>query len=143
MTGDRPAEWFDDERFWSDLYPFIFHDRVFVDAPEQAANVLKLSTPNGRSVLDLGCGPGRISIALARLGFIVTGVDRTPYLLDKARELAANADVSVEWVQSDMRDFVRAASFDLVLSIFTSFGYFDNKDEDVHVLRNALTSLRP
>lgn len=43
----------------------------------------------------------------------------------------------------DMRDFGRADAFDLVLSMFTSFGYFDDKDEDLGVLRNMLTSLRP
>jgi SAM-dependent methyltransferase len=43
----------------------------------------------------------------------------------------------------DMRDFVRAGAFDLVLSIFTSFGYFDEKDEDLQVLRNMFTNLKP
>jgi len=42
-----------------------------------------------------------------------------------------------------MRDFVRAGAFDLVLSMFTSFGYFADKNEDLLVLRNMLTSLRP
>jgi len=143
MSSARPPEWFDNDRFWSELYPFIFHERVFVEAPEQTAKILKLADPKGRSVLDLACGPGRISIALARLGFSVTGVDRTPYLLDKALSLAKSADVAVDWVQSDMRDFVRANSFDLALSIFTSFGYFDSKGEDLQVLRNMLTCLRP
>jgi SAM-dependent methyltransferase len=43
----------------------------------------------------------------------------------------------------DMRDFVREDAFDLVLSMFTSFGYFDDKDEDLLVLRNVLNSLKP
>ena len=143
MASARSSEWFDNDRFWSELYPFIFHERVFADAPEQTAKILKLAEPKGGSVLDLACGPGRISIALARSGFSVTGVDRTPYLLNKARDSAKKADVSVEWVESDMRDFVRTATFDLVISLFTSFGYFENKEEDVDVLRNVLMSLRP
>ncbi len=42
----------------------------------------------------------------------------------------------------DMRGFGREDAFDLVLSMFTSFGYFDNKDEDLLVLRNVFNSLR-
>ena len=42
-----------------------------------------------------------------------------------------------------MRDFVREEEFDLVLSMFTSFGYFDDKDEDAVVLGNVFASLKP
>ncbi len=42
-----------------------------------------------------------------------------------------------------MREFVRPDAFDLVINVFTSFGYFDDKGEDVHVLRNVHRSLRP
>ena len=53
----------------------------------------------GKSALDLCCGPGRCSIALAQRGFTVTGVDRTRYLLDKARKRAvAHALVIPNWV---------------------------------------------
>ena len=94
-------------------------------------------------LLDLCCGPGRCSVALAKKGFAVTGVDRTKYLLDKARKRARAARVKIEWVQQDMRDFVRPDSFALVLSMFTSFGYFDDKREDLIVLENMFKSLRP
>ena len=73
----------------------------------------------------------------------MTGVDRTPFLLDHARRRAAQNGVEVEWVPADMRDFVRPASFDLALSIFTSFGYFEEHAENQRVLENAQKSLRP
>jgi len=50
--------------------------------------------------------------------------------------------VEVEWVQKDMREFCRSDAFDLVINMFTSFGYFENKDEDVDVLKNIHSSLR-
>jgi SAM-dependent methyltransferase len=78
---------------------------------------------------------------LARRGYAVTGVDRTTILLDKARSHAADAGVEVEFVQCDMRDFVRPNTFSLVLSMFTSFGYFDDKSEDAGVLRQVRESL--
>jgi SAM-dependent methyltransferase len=142
-TRKRKKEWFDDDSFWRELYSFMFPEKRIADAQEQIAKVLTLTKPKGKSVLDLCCGPGRCSIALANKGFSVTGVDRTKYLLDRARAKARAARVKIEWAQSDMRDFVRPDSFALVLSMFTSFGYFDDKREDLMVLENMFTSLQP
>jgi SAM-dependent methyltransferase len=143
MTAKRKKEWFDDDSFWRDLYLFMFPDKRFADAAEEVEKALALTNPPGNSVLDLCCGPGRCSIALAKRGFSVTGVDRAKFLLDKARSKAKSAGVRIEWIRQDMRDFVRPGGFDLVLSMFTSFGYFDDKREDLQVLRNMVASLRP
>src|SRR5260370_1208944 len=104
-TRTRKREWFDDDSFWRELYPFLFPKERIADADEQIAKALALTKPTGKSVLDLCCGPGRCSMALAKRGFSVTGVDRTKYLLDKARARATAEGVKIEWVQKDMRDF--------------------------------------
>jgi len=143
MKTRRKREWFDEESFWIEMYPFLFHEKRFADAFDQVKKIVKLIKPSGKSVLDFCCGPGRCSIALARKGFAVTGVDKTGFLLKKARARARAAKVKIEWVRQDMRDFVRPEGFDLVLSMFTSFGYFSRKQEDVHVLENIFTSLKP
>jgi 2-polyprenyl-3-methyl-5-hydroxy-6-metoxy-1,4-benzoquinol methylase len=143
MKTTRKKEWFDDDSFWRELYPFMFSKKRIAEADEQVAKALALIKPPGKSVLDLCCGPGRCSVSLAKRGFSVTGVDRTKYLLDKARAKARAAHVKIEWVQKDMRDFVRPDSFALVISMFTSFGYFDDNREDVIVLENMFTSLKP
>jgi SAM-dependent methyltransferase len=142
-SATRKKEWFDDDSFWRDLYPFMFPKERIADADAHVGKALALTKPEGKSVLDLCCGPGRCSIALAKRGFSVTGVDRTKYLLDKARARASAARAKIEWVHKDMRDFVRADSFALVLSMFTSFGYFDDKREDMTVLENMVASLQP
>jgi SAM-dependent methyltransferase len=139
----REPEWFDDEAFWEATYPFMFGEERFAQAPEQVEKALALAGPRGTAALDLCCGPGRCAIELAKGGFSVTGVDRTEFLLKKARERAEGEGVPVEWVQTDMRDFVRPGAFDLVLNMFTSFGYFDDKGEDLAVLANLFESLRP
>jgi SAM-dependent methyltransferase len=143
MSTKRKKEWFDDGAFWRELYPFMFPEQRFTQTREQIEKVLTLTQPSGKKALDLCCGPGRYSIALARLGFTVTGADKTKYLLDRARSKARAAKAKIEWVRIDMRDFIRDNAFDLVLSMFTSFGYFDDKNEDLQVLDNILTSLRP
>lgn len=121
----------------------MFPEQRHAAAIEQVQKALTLAKPPGKAALDLCCGPGRCSIALVKAGFAVVGVDRTRFLLDKARAKARASKVKIEWLQMDMRDFVRAGAFDLALSMFTSFGYFDNKREDMEVLQNILTSLKP
>jgi SAM-dependent methyltransferase len=143
MTARRKREWFDDESFWRELYPFMFPETRFADAIKEAGMLLRLTRPKGKEVLDLCCGPGRFSTALAKRGYRVTGVDRTRFLLNKARARARAAKARIEWVEQDMRDFVRPGRFDLALSMFTSFGFFGDKSEDLRVLGNMLVSLRP
>ncbi|MCE9584792.1 MAG: class I SAM-dependent methyltransferase [Planctomycetes bacterium] len=143
MPPRRPEEWFDDDRFWIVTYPFMFPPERFERTAGEMSGLLKLAKPRGKAVLDLCCGPGRCSVELAKRGFRVTGVDRTRFLLTKAKARARAAKAKIEWVESDMRDFVRPGAFDLAISTFTSFGYFDDKDEDRRVLRNILDSLKP
>ena len=73
------------------------------------------------------------------MGFKVCGVDRTAGYLETARSQSPD----IEYVQSDMRQFYRDDAFDAVLSMFTAFGYFEDPDEDLQVLRNVHRSLRP
>jgi SAM-dependent methyltransferase len=72
----------------------------------------------------------------------VTGVDLSAFMLEKAGTRAAALGATVEWVRSDMREFLRPASFDLALSLFTSFGYFEKHEDNLRVLTNVRRSLR-
>jgi SAM-dependent methyltransferase len=136
-------EWFADESIWKDLYPFTFPESAFAVADEQVEKILRLTGLGGGTVLDLCCGPGRHSVALAKRGFAVTAVDRTPFLLDHARARAAHANLRVEFVLEDMRRFRRPASFDLIINFFTSFGYFDDQADDLRVLELVRENLSP
>jgi SAM-dependent methyltransferase len=138
------AEWFEDESFWEELYPVMFPARRFDSAPEEVDKVLVLADREAAgTVVDLCCGPGRHSVELAARGWKVTGVDRTAFLLEKAKERGRARGVEVEWVLEDMRRFRRPGAYDLALSLFTSFGYFDEKGEDRAVLANLCESLVP
>ncbi len=137
------AGWFENECFWVDLYPFLFPEKRFQTAGEEIEKIVALTGFQGNTVLDLCCGPARHTVALAKKGYAVTAVDRTPFLLKKAQELALAEGVSVEWVLEDMRNFVRPNTYDLVINLFTSFGYFDEKQDDIKVLQNVYASLKP
>lgn len=137
------AAWFEDEEFWRESYPYMFPPERITGARDEVAKILALTGFSGQTVLDLCCGPGRHSLAFAERGYAVTGVDRSPFLLGQARQRGREAGTGIEWVQEDMRGFVRAAAFDLACSLFTSFGYFEQEEDDLRVLQNVWESLRP
>jgi SAM-dependent methyltransferase len=137
------AQWFRDESFWRELYPFLFRPERFEGADGEIERVLVLTGKEGGAALDLCCGPGRHSVALAERGFRVTGVDATSFMLEKARRAAESGGVEVEFVLQDMSEFERTGAFDLAISLFTSFGYLPTVEDDVGVLRRVWASLRP
>lgn len=100
-----------------------------------------LRLPEGAKVLDIGCGMGRHSLALASFGYFVTGIDLSSILLKEA--ILHDADQTVKWVEGDMRELpFEAGSFDATFNLFTSFGYFMLEEDNVHVLRNIRRVLR-
>jgi SAM-dependent methyltransferase len=136
-------EWFENETHWETLYPLIFDEKRFISASTEVEHALELAglCPPA-AVLDLGCGPARHALILAQKGFRVTGVDRSPFLLNQARRRIGQAKADIELVQADMREFVRSEQYDLILSLYTSFGYFRTRDEDLSVLRHVRDSLK-
>ncbi|MFC6954335.1 class I SAM-dependent methyltransferase [Halorubellus litoreus] len=146
MSDTRP--WHEDDRFWEAFRDAMFPEEKFERAGEELDSILALpgvDVTAGDSVLDLPCGPGRHSVALAERGFDVTGVDATPAYLDEARTRASDADVAdrVSFVDADMREFTRPGAFDLALNLFTSFGYFDERADDERVAEHLHASLAP
>jgi len=137
------TDWFARESFWRDFYPSMFPPERFATAEADMVRLLDLVRPAGRRALDLCCGPGRYTRALADQGFQVTGVDRSRFLLGKARAHLKGCTPVPELVREDMREFQRAGEFDLAINLFTSFGYFADPADDLRVLRNVLASLRP
>jgi len=136
-------DWSDDETFWEAMEPALCApSRLALAEPDVAAILGALGLPPRAAVLDLGCGPGAHAIAIARKGHRVTGVDRSARLLARARSAAETRGIEVEWVEADMRRFRRPSSYDLVCSLYTSFGYFDDSGNRT-VLENILASLKP
>ena len=131
--------WF--ETIFDERYPELFGP-LEQDPEEEVAGIVGLlSLPPGASVVDLGCGRGRHAIPLSRRGYRVTGVDLSEKMLGLARERAQREGASVEWVREDMRKFVRRGAFDACLSLFTSFGYFNDEENEL-VIGNVSKSLK-
>ncbi|MFZ1320516.1 MAG: class I SAM-dependent methyltransferase [Ignavibacteria bacterium] len=133
-------EWFSDK-----LYLDIYSHRN----EEEAGHMIDLIQRNidistGAKVLDVACGAGRHSLQLAKRGFHVTGFDLSEFLINEAKNSLADAkenELKVKFLIKDMRKFNFKKSFDLAVNIFTSFGYFDNDEENFSVIKNISDSL--
>lgn len=134
---------FQDDEFWTEFYDFLFSEQRHSQAEELLDTSPLLSFPSGARVLDLCCGPGVFTVPLARRGFDVTGVDNSPAMLDRARKLAAEAGVTPTYLRADVLDYAGPGAFDVVLNMFTSFGYFEDPDDNARVLRTMRASLAP
>lgn len=131
--------WF--EAVFDERYPELFGP-LEGDAGEEIEGILRMITPPaGAAVEDLGCGRGRHAIPLARKGYKVTGIDISDFMLHAARCAANREGVAVEWIREDMRTFSRPGAFDLAISLFTSFGFFSD-EENEKVLENIGASLK-
>jgi len=141
----RPDWW---RRIFNSLY--LKTDADVVDDPDITrreidlfTDMLKLSPEH--KILDLCCGQGRHSLELARRGFnMVEGVDRSHYLIQKAKALAKKEGLNVKFREGDARKLPHPPdTFDVVLILGNSFGYFETVQDDLRVLQEVFRVLRP
>jgi SAM-dependent methyltransferase len=135
--GSEEADWF--EEYFGEDYLRIYQYRDETEA-ERAVELIT-SFLGGReisAVLDLGCGAGRHSKVLCERWWTV-GLDLSAALLRIARRESPEAP----YVRADMRELPFASeSFDLVVNLFTSFGYFEDDSESERVLSRLCSALR-
>lgn len=101
-----------------------------------------IATPPPARILDLGCSYGRHAIPLAQRGYTVTGVDISPHLLQKARALAEKEGLRIDFIRQEMKELSFEECFDVVASIGTALGCYEETEEDQEVLERVSRALR-
>ncbi|AEJ20475.1 class I SAM-dependent methyltransferase [Gracilinema caldarium] len=169
METKKKDEWFYDEAFWDHFAPIMFDEQRWAEVSAVADGIEALYMTYGApcnaldgapgmrvptgivgatvagplTILDQCCGLGRLSVELARRGHQVTGIDITCSYLEAARESAQHEGLAIEFIEADVRYFVRLDSYHLVVNLYTSFGYFEEQADDRQVVANAYESLVP
>lgn len=143
QTGDTP--WY--TQFFKRDYLRIYGHTLQQDRTdlETQFTIHALDLQPHHRVLDLCCGQGRHSIALAKTGLTVTGVDLSEEMLTIARSSAEEADIPLTLHQADMRNLPNHLSnkFDAAINMFSSFGYLESEDDDQQVLHQVHKALKP
>jgi SAM-dependent methyltransferase len=141
-VADPERSWFNDvARFLGPAYL----RNAFTKGTDQEVGFLvdALGLEVGQRVLDVGCGPGRHALALARRGLAVTGVDASPEFLDLGRAAAAAAGLGVSFVELDVRDLDLDGEFDAAICLCQGgFGLLGGRDE-VEVFARIVRSVAP
>jgi SAM-dependent methyltransferase len=101
-----------------------------------------LRLPKGARVLDVGCGPGRHAVALAKAGYAVTGVDVSRRFLELAAESAREARVKPAFFEVDARQMPFEDEFDAVISLCQG-GFGLMGDDDGLVMSRMAEALKP
>lgn len=140
------ADWW--RRIFNSLY--LKTDADVVEDPEITRREIDLFTGildlrESDHILDLCCGQGRHSLELARRGFRhVEGLDRSHYLISRAKTQAKKESLNLKFREGDARKLPHPPdTFDIVLILGNSFGYFDSIQDDIRVLKEVLRVLKP
>jgi D-alanine-D-alanine ligase len=104
-----------------------------------------LNTSKDSAILDLACGQGRHSIEMAKRGFInITGLDRSHYLIRKAKSVMQQEGLKIGFKEGDARKLpFNADTFDVVMILGNSFGYFESNEDDIMILKEVFRVLKP
>jgi len=137
MTKEHP-KWF---QSWFDTsyYHILYKQRDYKEAEAFIKNIVTyLNLNKADSILDLACGKGRHSIFLNSLGYDVTGLDLSKNSIEHAK---TNESESLHFEVHDMRD-VYETQFEIVLNLFTSFGYFQEEMDNFKVIQTIKSCLK-
>jgi len=97
----------------------------------------------GVDVLDLACGTGNITIRLAKLGYNMTGVDMSEYMLNQAKNKAESEAIKIDFISQDMRLLNLPNTFDTVVSVCDGMNYVLQEDELKQVFIRVKQILKP
>ena len=135
----KECTWFEN---WFDTtyYHLLYKHRDEFEAQKFISKLITYLNPKENSTaLDLACGRGRHSVFLSENKLNVTGIDLSENSIKFAKQFEKS---NLEFLVQDMRTSFGENKFDLVFNLFTSFGYFENNDDDIQVLKNIAQSLK-
>ncbi len=134
---DIQQDWFT-SWFNTPYYHILYKNRNDKDAQffmRNITNFLKLK--QGSTIADVPCGKGRHSVYLNSLGYTVRGGDLSSNSIAFAQQYGNKTLQFEVW---DMRKPIQN-SYDAIFNLFTSFGYFENDEEDILILQNFKNGL--
>ncbi len=127
--------------FESDLYDLMYKHRDDQEAEAFLSRLLDHLAPGKEEkILDLACGTGRHSRYVRSRGFRTTGIDLSKRNISIASQYA---DDLLEFFIQDMRKPFRINYYNIVMNLFTSFGYFDDIKDNEKVLKSVKSALKP
>lgn len=137
-AGDK-KDWFE-TWFDSPYYHILYKERDEAEAEKFLDNLItKIHLNQGDRILDVACGKGRHSLYLNKKGYDVTGYDLSEQSI---KHNLSMENESLHFFLHDMRELFRTNYFDVVLNLFSSFGYFDKAHDNFRCLQSHYAALK-
>ncbi|KPC77170.1 class I SAM-dependent methyltransferase [Laceyella tengchongensis] len=116
-----------------------YYDWTSTGLDRDVTYYVDLAKASGGPVLELGCGTGRISLAIARAGIPVVGVDNSPAMLNRARQKAEQMELAdkIEWIEADMARMELTGQFPLIIIPYRSFLHLLTVNDQVETLKRV------
>jgi SAM-dependent methyltransferase len=135
----KKAEWFE-EWFDSPYYHILYKNRDNKEAENFITNLINFLKPSEESFfLDVACGKGRHSVYINKLGYKVDGFDLSENSIQIAKELEND---SLHFFTNDIRKPLKLKAYDYAFNLFTSFGYFDENEDNQLSINSIADSLK-
>lgn len=126
-------EWFE-EWFDSPYYHMLYKNRDESEANDFVQHIIRSFSLSAKdTLLDLACGKGRHSIAFAKHGIDVTGIDLSKNSIEYASQFE---QANLHFYVHDMRLSFRSNYYDMICNLFTSFGYFKSSHDNTLAARS-------
>jgi SAM-dependent methyltransferase len=137
--SDNSKEWFS-EWFDSPYYHILYKERDHKEAEHFIDKLISFLRLNKESkIMDLACGKGRHAIYLNSKGFTVTGLDLSS---ENIKYASGFSNGRLNFFVHDMRKVFSRSEFDLILNLFTSFGYFETEEENLKSIEACSIELK-
>jgi SAM-dependent methyltransferase len=118
------------------------YERQYANYRDDIAFYTRLAErEHAQDILELGAGAGRVSVALARRGLNVTGLELSPQMLERGRKFAARENATVNFVLGDMTEFKLEQKFPLIIAPFNALMHLyslSNQDRALEMVRAHL-----
>jgi len=135
----QKKEWYD-EWFNTIYYHILYKNRDYTEAALFIDNLVDyFDIKEDDKILDLACGKGRHSVYLNKKELYVEGIDLSEQNIGHAKQFE---NKNLKFSVHDMRDVYKPDSFNYIFNLFTSFGYFDSKEDNLDVIKTAMVSLK-
>ncbi|MFC1842956.1 class I SAM-dependent methyltransferase, partial [Candidatus Dependentiae bacterium] len=93
-------------------------------------------------ILDVGCGYGRITIPLAKMGYQVEGIDLSPNLLEEAKKQAKKENLKLTFKVGDMRSLpYKDERFDIIVCMWSTFSYMLTEHDQIQAINEMCRAL--
>ncbi len=134
------SEW--TKKYFDEFYLKYFLLNQSEETTEKQARLIERFAEKGSKILDAGCGIGRHSVKLGEKGYSVVGIDFSPLYVEYAKKEAQRKKLNnVSFRVEDVRKISYVNEFDLIINMWSSFGYFDD-ETNLEVLKRFYRALK-